>query len=81
VHPAHDAVSVEIISGSEETAIMVTVAPVAVVADRWTNMTPFSVAARSIVAPATEAFPSESNPKTVNVTKELPSAFKAVTLS
>ena len=58
---------------------MVTVAPVAVVTtDGLLNMTPF-VAARSIVAPATEAFPLVSA-KTVNVTKVVPSAFKAVAL-
>lgn len=58
---------------------MVTVAPVAVVtADGLLNMTPF-VAARSIAAPVTEAFPLVSA-KTVNVTKEVPSAFKTVAL-
>ena len=58
---------------------MVTVAPVAVVtADGLLNMTPF-VAARSIAAPVTEAFPLVSA-KTVNVTKEVPSAFNTVAL-
>jgi hypothetical protein len=58
---------------------MVTVAPVAVVTiDGLLNMTPF-VAARSIVAPGTEAFPLVSA-NNVNVTKEVPSAFKTVAL-
>ena len=58
---------------------MVAVAPLAAVTtEGLLNITP-SVAARSIVAPDTEAFPLVSA-KTVNVTNEVPSAFKTVAL-
>ena len=58
---------------------MVTVAPVSVVTtDGLLNMTPF-VAARSIDAPATDAFPLVSA-KIVNVNDEVPSAFKTLAL-
>ena len=58
---------------------MVAVAPLAVVTtEGLLNITP-SVAARSIVAPDTEAFPLVSA-KIVNVTNEVPSAFKTVAL-
>ena len=58
---------------------MVAVAPVAVVTtDGALSMTPF-VAARSIVAPVTDAFPLV-NAKTVNVKDEVPSAFKTLEL-
>ena len=55
-------------------------APVAVVTtDGTLRMTPF-VAARSIVAPDTEAFPLV-NAKTVNVFDEVPSAFNTPELA
>ena len=64
---------------SDETATIVTVAPVSVVTtDDLAKMTPF-VAARSIFAPAIEAFPLVKA-KIVNVKEEVPSALSALAL-
>jgi hypothetical protein len=64
---------------SDEAAFIVTVAPVAVVTTVGElRITPL-LAAKSIVAPATEAFP-EVSAYTESVTVEVPSAFKTVAL-
>jgi hypothetical protein len=80
VHPVQDAVSVAMrLVWSEDAAIMVTVAPAAVVTtEALLSMTPFD-AARSIAAPITTAFPLV-NPLIVKVTDEVPSAFKTLAL-
>jgi hypothetical protein len=81
VHPVHEAVSVAMrFVWSEVTAIMVTVAPISLVTtDALLRMTPF-VAARSIVAPLTIAFPLV-NAYTVKIMADVPSAFKTLELA
>jgi hypothetical protein len=65
---------------SDEEAVIVTVAPVAVVTTLGAlRITPF-VAAKSIAAPATEAFPAVSA-YIESVTDDVPSAFRTVALA
>lgn len=80
VHAVQEAVRVEIrFVWSDDTATIVTVAPVSVVTtDDLLKMTPF-VAARSTVAPTTEPFPLVKA-KIVNVKDEVPSAFSTLAL-